>query len=151
MDENTVTQRVLALCPVAQHVTVDGDTFFFWGEDRQIPFATIVVKDDHDAAPVSDLKREGVYRLNIGVKRETYAHLFGLPPAHPKEWSVIETGYDYSGTDRLMPHPTYSPMAWVCVLNPSEETFASVKPLVIEACEKAEPQAKTRLEKLASP
>ena len=150
MDDRTATDHVLALCPGAQHLTVDGDTFFFRGEDRQISFATLVTRDDHDAAPVSGLERAGVYRLNIGVGKETYTRLFGPPPPHPEEWSVAETGHDDNQLDRLVLHPTYSPMAWVCVLNPSEETFANVVPLLQEAYEKAEPQAKARLAKLAA-
>jgi hypothetical protein len=34
-----------------------------------------------------------------------------------------------------MPHPVYAPQGWVCVLNPSAETFERVKPLLREAYE----------------
>ncbi len=147
MNEETVIERILALCPGAQRVTTEGDTFFFCGEDRMMPFATLVTRDVHDAAPVSELSRAGVYRLNVGISKETYTRLFGPPPAPPKDWSVVETGHDYRQLDRLMPHPTYSPMSWVCVLNPSEETFVSVSSLIVEAYEKAAPKAKARLER----
>jgi hypothetical protein len=150
MNESAVIERVLALCPDAQHVTTDGDTYFFCGEDRMMPFATLVTRDDHDAAPASDLARVGVYRLNIGVRKQTYTGLFGAPPAPNREWSVVETGHDYRQLDRLMPHPTYSPMAWVCVLNPSEETFARIEPLLVEAYENAAPKAEARLAKQRS-
>jgi hypothetical protein len=32
-----------------------------------------------------------------------------------------------------MPHPVYGRNHWVCVLNPSDSTFESVKPLLAEA------------------
>ncbi len=32
-----------------------------------------------------------------------------------------------------MPHPVYAPQSWVCVLNPSAETFEAVKPLLADA------------------
>jgi hypothetical protein len=32
-----------------------------------------------------------------------------------------------------MPHPVYAPQSWVCVLNPSRETFEAVQPLLAEA------------------
>ena len=34
-----------------------------------------------------------------------------------------------------MPHPVYGRQSWVCVLNPSAETFGRVKPLLREAYE----------------
>ncbi len=30
--------------------------------------------------------------------------------------------------DRLLPHPVYGRMHWVCVLNPSAATFESLRP-----------------------
>ena len=37
-----------------------------------------------------------------------------------------------------MPHPVYGRMYWVCVLNPSDETFATkVQPLLAEAYDMA--------------
>ena len=41
--------------------------------------------------------------------------------------------FDYAALDRLMPHPVYASQSWVCVLNPSVETFESIKPLLAEA------------------
>ncbi len=35
--------------------------------------------------------------------------------------------------DQLLPHPVYGRNHWVCVLNPSEATFDSLKPLLAEA------------------
>ena len=37
--------------------------------------------------------------------------------------------------DKLMPHPVYGRMYWVCVLNPSESTFETIRPLLDEAYE----------------
>ena len=34
-----------------------------------------------------------------------------------------------------MPHPVYGKMYWVCVLNPSAETFKTVRDLLAEAYE----------------
>ncbi|HEX5502790.1 MAG TPA: DUF6194 family protein, partial [Thermomicrobiales bacterium] len=39
--------------------------------------------------------------------------------------------------DRLLPHPVYAPQSWVCVLNPSDETFQTVRPLLAEAYDQA--------------
>jgi len=36
-----------------------------------------------------------------------------------------------------MPHPVYGRNHWVCVLNPSEATFETLKPLLREAYDRA--------------
>lgn len=120
----------------------NGDQFFFYDPDRNIPhdrrqpFATLVHSDAHDTA--SNLSREGVYRLNIGVKKETYRARFGDPPPFPKDNQPVKTGHDFTALDQIMPHPIYAAMHFVCVLSPSDATFAqTVKPLLAEAYELA--------------
>jgi len=118
-----------------------GDTFFIYDPDRNLqdkqrfPFATIVTKDYGDFDIASNLNREGVFRLNVGVSRETFRSLF-----HDDET------YDFTALDRLMPHPVYGRQSWVCVLNPSAETFEQVKPLLREAYEIAVARVKRRTE-----
>lgn len=111
----------------------EGDTFFIYDPQRNLddrhrfPFATIVTKDYGDFDNSSNLNRPGVWRLNVGVGRDTFKQLFPDPDAT----------YDYTRLDRLMPHPVYAPQSWVCVLNPSSTTFTSVEPLLKEAYERA--------------
>jgi hypothetical protein len=111
-----------------------GDTFFFYAPgreipaDRKFPFATIVTKDYGEFDCASNLNRPGVFRLNVGVSKQTFAGLFGV--AKPEE-------YDFTALDKLMPHPVYGKMYWVCVLNPSATTFEAMRPLLAEAYEKA--------------
>ena len=71
----------------------------------------------------SDLNRPGVFRLNVGVGRKTFKSLFG---DEEKEW-------DFTALDRLMPHPVYSRNLWVCALNPGDETWLALGPLLQEA------------------
>jgi Family of unknown function (DUF6194) len=71
----------------------------------------------------SKLDRPGIFRLNIGVSKDTYAKLF---PADGGD-------HDRAALDRLMPHPVYGPNHWVCVINPSKSTFESIKTLLEEA------------------
>ncbi len=116
-----------------------GDTFFIYDPDhnlppnRQQPFATIVTKDYGDFDRFSNLNRPGVFRLNIGVARETFRSLFGPQPsgnASDRE----AAGYDFAALDRMMPHPVYAAQSWVSVLNPSDATFeTAVKPLLADA------------------
>lgn len=81
-----------------------------------------MTKDYGDFDNASNLDRPGVYRLNIGISKETFARLFGE-----------ESEHDFTALDRPMPHPVYGRNHFVCVLNPSEATFESVKPLPAEA------------------
>jgi hypothetical protein len=108
-----------------------GDTFFFYDPDdleatRRFPFATIVTKDYGDFDNASNLDRPGVFRLNMSLGRTTFDSLFGAGGE-----------YDFAAVDRLIPHPVYGAQHWISVLNPSDTTFETVKPLLAEAHERA--------------
>ena len=116
-----------------------GDTFFIYDPDRnfegtrRFPFATIVTKDYGDFDNKSNLDRPDVFRLNIGVSKETFASLFG-----------DEVACDFTAIDTLMPHPVYGTNHWLCVLNPTAATFERLKPLLAEAYEIAVRRAQPR-------
>jgi hypothetical protein len=116
-----------------------GDSFYIYDpnrdfdEARRFPFATLVIQDYGDFDNKSNLNRPGVFRLNIGVSKETYRSLF-----------PDEVEHDFTALDVLMPHPVYGPNHFVCVLNPSEATFEAVKPLLAEAYEIAVRRARPR-------
>ena len=138
MEPAVIVQYISETFAGVNHVAKDGDSFFIYDPNRnlpanqQIPFVTLITKDDYDTA--SNLAREGVYRLNIGVKPETYQSLFGDPPPFPKTGGIIQTGHDFTVSDTLLPHPIYATMGWVCILNPSEATFETkLKPMLAEA------------------
>ena len=44
-----------------------------------------------------------------------------------------DADHDFTALDVLMPHPVYAANHFVCVLNPSDVTFALVRPLLEEA------------------
>ena len=106
-----------------------GDTFFFYDPDgvtdpsKRLPYATIVVNDYPGFDESSNLAREGVYRVNAWVSRETFDLVT------PDEGSDI----DYSVLDQVIPHPVYAKQSWVCVLNPGGSTEEIVMDLLIEA------------------
>ena len=121
-----------------------GDRFFFYDPDRiippdrRMPFATIVTKDYGDFDCASDLNRPGVFRLNLGVGKQTYQSLFGAPRPAADADGERESGYDFTALDLLLPHPVYGRQYWVCILNPSTATFeAVVRPLLAEAYDRA--------------
>lgn len=123
MTEDDITQHLIDMLGGGHFEVADDNTFFFHGADNKFPFATIVTKDNEfDSA--SNLNRPGVFRLNMGVSKETFRGLFG--EAEPSD-------IDDTALDRLMPHPVYARMYWVSVINPSAATFETVKPLLAEA------------------
>lgn len=98
------------------------DVFFFAGDERKLPFATIVTRDtefDHR----SELDRPDVFRLNLGVGKDSFHKLFPEP----------DPNVDFTALDVLLPHPAYAKMFWLSVLNPSHETFRMLSPYLREA------------------
>jgi hypothetical protein len=126
MDEAALTQYITETFAGVETTTAYDYTFFFYGSERKLPFATLAIVDNaYDR--VSNLDRPGVFRLNIGVRKETFQSLFG-------PGKVDLSAYDFTALDTVLPHPDYAPQSWLCVLNPSDDTFHhTVQPFLAEA------------------
>ena len=131
MNPTAISQYIVDTFDGVDVAVSSGDSFFMYDPSQRFPFATLVTDDHYDDA--SNLSRPGVFRLNIGVGRETYRALFGPQPARLGEAGIVDTGHDFTALDTLLPHPVYAPQFWICVLNPSVATFESVKSLLAEA------------------
>lgn len=119
----------------------DENSFIFYGAERYFPFATLMVNDINDT--FSDLNRPSIYRLNIGVSKETFLAHFGTKISRDME--EVENLYDFTVLDRILPHPVYGRMYWLCILNPSNETFENhIKGLLTEAYQAAVNKQATR-------
>lgn len=99
-----------------------GYSLFFYGNDHILPFVSIA-KSDNEYDGVSNLNRDGVFRVNIGVSKETFNRLFNDPK---KEW-------DYTKLNSFMPHPHYSAQHFICILNPVEEKLEETIAFISEA------------------
>lgn len=125
LDHDAIVRYITETFPGVDLVSAMGATFFSLDPEKHWPnFATIVTTDEHDMGSPSNLSaRPDVFRLNIGVSRQTFDRLVG---------GAIDP--DYAALDRLLPHPVYAEQQWVSILNPSAETFGMlVKPLLDEA------------------
>jgi hypothetical protein len=113
-----------------------GETSLFYNPGRKLPngvyFCTIK-EDDGANDTSSDLSRPGVFRVSIGVSKNTYEDKFGARPTRPAKGRIVDTGHDFALTNVLMPHPIYAWMSWVCVLSPSNGLFETLHPLIEEA------------------
>ncbi|MFZ5655813.1 MAG: DUF6194 family protein [Pseudomonadota bacterium] len=136
MEESSIARYICETFDGVVPVAAWGETSFFYNPGHVLPrgvyFATLKAKDgNNDRA--SALNRPGVFRLNIGITKPTYRALFGTPPARPAAGGVVDTGHDFTALDTVTPHPVYGWMSWLCVLNPSSQTFQQIRPLLDEA------------------
>jgi hypothetical protein len=100
-----------------------GYIFFFVGDDHRLPFVTIG-HSDNEFDTVSNLNREGIFRINIGVSGKTFESLLA---------DSSSENIDYSVLDVFLPHPHYAKQHFVCILNPSQENVEVTKNLIVEA------------------
>lgn len=103
---------------------------------RGIYILTIKEKDGENDKS-SNLNRDGIYRVNLGVRKDTFMDMFGFVPKRPVKGGIVDMDYDFTDTDKIIPHPVYAWMSWICVLNPSNDAFEKLKPLITEAYEYA--------------
>lgn len=128
-----------------------------WGEKAlvynpgdQLPNGTYFVfikEKDTKNDKASNLDRDGVYRINLGIGKKTFLSLFKELPSKPPKGGVMKTGHNFQEFDRIMPHPVYGWAAWICVLNPSEENLQRLKPLLDEAYHLAKDRFEKRMKK----
>ena len=119
-DLDEMLQLIRATFPDAVVAQIDSAAFFSLDEKHWPNFATVVWTDEHDEGAPSDLARDGVYRVNVGVDRETFQRLVGGT-----------TDPDYAAFDRFVPHPVYARQRWISILNPSHDTVRdALMPLI---------------------
>lgn len=106
-------QLITDAFPDATIAKLETAVFFSLDEKHWPNFATIVWTDEHDEGAPSNLEREGVYRVNVGVDPATFRQLVGGM-----------TDPDYAAFDQFLPHPVYAKQRWISILNP---TFESVR------------------------
>lgn len=124
MTPDDLIPAIHAIVPDAKLVTAAGDVFFMHPDDPNLPLATIVT-GDNDWDNASNLARDGVLRVNVGIDRDAFRDLFG---DLPKWREPQDAGIDFTRLDVLMPHPMYARLYWISVLNPSLETLRSLRP-----------------------
>jgi hypothetical protein len=106
---------------------------FFYNPDGSLPkgiyFATIKESDGpNDKA--SNLDREGIYRLSIGLGKKQYQQLFGDVPKRPATGEIVNLNFDFTISEMFMPHPIYAWLGWVCINNPNNKNLDLLKHLL---------------------
>ena len=129
MDASSLINYITNTFPGVETTVAFGYTFFFYRSERNLPFATLI-SADNEYDRVSNLDRPGVFRLNIGISKQTFQSLFGTA-------KIDVNSYDFTALDVMMPHPEYAPQHFICVLSPGEATWESTRLLLAEAYELA--------------
>jgi hypothetical protein len=125
MNELEVKDYIMKTFPEVEMLNNYGYDMFFYKSDRKLSFATLI-SSDYEYDNVSNLNRPGVFRLNIGVSKQTFQSLFGKDEVNRKD-------YDFTVLDEIMPHPEYAQYHFICVLSPGDKTFEKIRSLLAEA------------------
>jgi len=122
MSIQAIEQFITEQLPNVTKLESFGYTFFFYGPNQVLPFVTIAASDnEHDS--VSNLSRDGIFRVNIGVSKSTYNNLF----------TDLKTEWDYTTLNHFMPHPHYAAQHFICVLNPAGDQLSATFRFIEEA------------------
>lgn len=124
MNETEVADYIMKTFPEVETLNNYGYDMFFYKSDRKLSFATLI-SSDYDYDHISNLNRPGVFRLNIGISKQTFQSLFDTDEVNIND-------YDFTALDVIMPHPEYAQYHFICVLSPSEETFEKIRALLAE-------------------
>lgn len=122
MTPDQIAERILSLGNITR-LDQEGTSFFFVGDDQRLPLATILTNSAHDS--YSNLDREGVFRLNISLTKEDFRSL-----------GFQEEPRDFTALDTILPHPEYGMMHYICILNPSRESFTRLQPMLAASYQK---------------
>lgn len=101
---------------------------------RGVYVLTVKEKDGNNDKG-SNLDRENIYRVNVGLRKPSFEKIFGEIPKRPNAARTVDMNYDFTELNKIIPHPVYAWMGWISALNPSKETFEILKPLIQEAYE----------------
>ncbi|SNR91741.1 hypothetical protein SAMN05446037_1001408 [Anaerovirgula multivorans] len=110
---------------------------------RGVYVLTVKEKDGNNDKG-SNLDRENIYRVNVGLRKSSFKKIFGEIPKRPNAACIVNMNYDFTELNKIIPHPVYAWMGWISVLNPSKETFEILKPLIQEAYEYSKEKFKKR-------
>lgn len=125
MDKSAIARYITDTFANVETENNYGYTFFFYSTDHTLPFATLIGADTEDDR-VSNLNRPDVYRLNLGISRQSFQSLFGTD-------RIDTSRYDYTALNTLMPHHEYAAQSFVSVLSPTGTTLDQVQTLLAEA------------------
>lgn len=122
MSVHQIEQYISSNLPNVTRMEHGGYIFYFYASEQALPVATIALSDN-EYDNISGLSREGVYRVNIGIRKDTFTALFPDPDEEK----------DYTALNRFLPHPHYAPQYYICILNPEGQQMTDTLQYIEEA------------------
>lgn len=125
-----------------------GERGLFYNPEGLLPKGVYIMtfkEADGDNDRASHINRGGIYRINLGISKESFKRIFGEIPTRPSAGGVVSTGHDFQELNQITPHPVYGWMSWIAVLNPSVETFNILKPIIAESVKLAHGKYRKRM------
>jgi len=124
-----------------------GEYGIFYNPDNTLKkgvYVLTIKEKDGENDNASNCSRDGVFGVNVGIRKTTFIEMFSHIPKRPAASCRVDMDYDFTELDKIMPHPVYAWMGWIRVLNPSKETFEKLKPLIQESYTYAQEKFKKR-------
>ncbi|GAB5476089.1 MAG: DUF6194 family protein [Maribacter sp.] len=106
---------------------------FFYNPDYSLKkgiYFTTIKESDGPNDKASDLNRDNIYRISIGIGKNDYEKLFGPKPKRPAKGGVVDIAFDFTQKGVLMPHPVYAWMGWVAFNNPTTKDLGTIEKLL---------------------
>ena len=138
MKPDEILQYCLKQLPGTVLVESWGERGIFYNPDGKLKrgvYVLTIKEYDGENDSSSNLDRENIFRVNIGIRKDTFRRLFGEIPQRPPKGGVVDMAYDFTQINEIMPHPVYAWMGWICVLNPTVKTFSDWQTLLMESYE----------------
>lgn len=108
MQPNDILKYCLDNLPDTVLVSSWGERGIFYNPNNTLKrgiYVLTVKEKDGDNDKSSDLNREKIYRVNIGIRKNTFINMFGSVPARPPKSGIVDMPYDFAKTDKILPHP----------------------------------------------
>lgn len=115
-----------------------GEKCIFYNPENKLKHGIYVLtikEKDGNNDKSSNLNREGIYRVNFGVTKNTFINKFGFIPNRHLKGNTVDMHYNFSTLNMLLPHPVYAWMSWMCILNPDTNSFNHIKQFINESYE----------------
>jgi hypothetical protein len=130
MKINTLMQRIQLKYPALTENKNWGERGLFYNPQGQFAKGAYVLtfkEKDGKNDSASKLNHGNRYRLNLKISKGSFIKLFTSVPKRPAAGEVIEGEYNFTELDKLLPHPVYGWMTWVCILNPTLQTIEKME------------------------
>ena len=105
---------------------VYGEATYFYNPDKLLKngvYVCTIKEEDGPNDKASKLKRDGVFRLSTGLQKKAYRENFKDVPSRPKKGEVVDVDVQFDSLNKIMPHPVYAWMGWICVNTPDRICF----------------------------